>query len=249
MAQEDTITFEALPQRVGANKAKRRRKGDPPADNAGAAAAAAPSQAAATQAAAEAAPGAAQQAAAAVAGALSTGFGLHNIGKQQLGEHEQQQQPHVGGSQQYRSAAVGEHKFEYLDHTADVQLHAWGSSLREAFEQVGLAMVNYMTPIDGLRIDDSCTRQIQASGHDLHSLLFNWLDELLFAYATEYVMFGDITIDSFDIEGFSITATGRGEKFDRSRHECGTEVKAITYSAMQIREAEGDAEVFVIVDI
>lgn len=41
----------------------------------------------------------------------------------------------------------------------------------------------------------------------------------------------------------------RGEKFDRARHECGTEVKAITYSAMQIREAEGDAEVFVIVDI
>jgi SHS2 domain-containing protein len=41
----------------------------------------------------------------------------------------------------------------------------------------------------------------------------------------------------------------RGEKFDRQRHECGTEVKAITYSAMQIREKEGDAEVFVIVDI
>lgn len=41
----------------------------------------------------------------------------------------------------------------------------------------------------------------------------------------------------------------RGEKFDRQRHECGTEVKAITYSAMQIREAQGDAEVFVIVDI
>ena len=41
----------------------------------------------------------------------------------------------------------------------------------------------------------------------------------------------------------------RGEKFDRTRHEIGTEVKAITYSAMQIREQEGDAEVFVIVDI
>jgi len=30
---------------------------------------------------------------------------------------------------------------------------------------------------------------------------------------------------------------------------CGTEVKAITYSAMQINETPGDAEVFVIVDI
>jgi SHS2 domain-containing protein len=33
------------------------------------------------------------------------------------------------------------------------------------------------------------------------------------------------------------------------QHEQGTEVKAITYSAMQIHERETDAEVFVIVDI
>jgi len=41
----------------------------------------------------------------------------------------------------------------------------------------------------------------------------------------------------------------RGDIFDRQRHESGTEVKAITYSAMQINEKEGDAELFVIVDI
>ena len=41
----------------------------------------------------------------------------------------------------------------------------------------------------------------------------------------------------------------RGDIFDRQKHESGTEVKAITYSAMQINEKEGDAELFVIVDI
>ena len=41
----------------------------------------------------------------------------------------------------------------------------------------------------------------------------------------------------------------KGEKFQRGKHASGTEVKAITYSAMQIIEQPGDAEVFVIVDI
>ena len=41
----------------------------------------------------------------------------------------------------------------------------------------------------------------------------------------------------------------RGTTFDRQKHESGTEVKAITYSAMQINENEDDCELFVIVDI
>ncbi len=29
-------------------------------------------------------------------------------------------------------------KYEFLDNTADVQIHAWGNSIEESFEQVGL---------------------------------------------------------------------------------------------------------------
>ena len=37
--------------------------------------------------------------------------------------------------------------YEYLDHTADVQLHAWGPTIKEAFEQCAKAMFGYITEL------------------------------------------------------------------------------------------------------
>ena len=52
-----------------------------------------------------------------------------------------------------------------------------------------------------------------------------------------------------DRERFSITVQGNGETYDLSRHPQGTEIKAITYSNMQIHEREDKSEIYVIVDI
>lgn len=53
----------------------------------------------------------------------------------------------------------------------------------------------------------------------------------------------------FDRENFKIRARGFGETFELGKHPQGTEVKAITYSNMQVHENEGKCEVFVIIDI
>jgi SHS2 domain-containing protein len=37
-------------------------------------------------------------------------------------------------------------------------VQAGGSDLREAFENVGLAMFNYMTPLSGITIDEEQTK-------------------------------------------------------------------------------------------
>ena len=157
--------------------------------------------------------------------------------------------------------AVG---FEYLDHTADVQLHAWGPSLKEAFEQCCKAMFGYMTDLDTVR--ESGTQVLETTGHDLESALYNFLDEWLFNFCAEpfFVPF-KIEINEFKRAGepeggngegggggeeaINIKSVGIGETFSLDRHPQGTEVKAITYSAMQINEEDGFAEVFVIIDI
>lgn len=88
-----------------------------------------------------------------------------------------------GGDVSLEDLLVPEKKYEYLDHPADVQLHAWGNSIRETFEQVAISMFAYMTDIE--TVDMTCTYEIEAEGHDMESLLFNFLDEFLFAFCVE----------------------------------------------------------------
>mmetsp|Transcript_4679 Transcript_4679/g.7965 ORF Transcript_4679/g.7965 Transcript_4679/m.7965 type:complete len:251 (+) Transcript_4679:71-823(+) len=139
--------------------------------------------------------------------------------------------------------------YEYLDHTADIQLHSWGENVQEAFEGAALAMFNYMTPLNGVQIREDLTRTYEVQAHDMQSLLFAFLDELLFVFSTEYFVCSDLKITHFDRANWIVHCVGRGEIFHRTTHESGTEVKAITYSAMQIHEKEDRAEIFVIVDI
>merc|ERR1712154_151829 len=143
---------------------------------------------------------------------------------------------------------VKEAKYEYLDHTADIQLHSWGNTIKEAFEQIGIAMFGYMTELDTVEYVKSF--EIKAKGHDMNSLLFHFLDELLVAFSIEeYLLFKDIEIIELHTKKFTIKAIGFGENMDLKKHPQGTEVKAITYSAMQIKQTDQRTDCWVVVDI
>ncbi|CAE7629899.1 ZBTB8OS [Symbiodinium sp. CCMP2456] len=123
-------------------------------------------------------------------------------------------------------------QFQYHDHTADIIVHAWGTSLQEAFAQVCVGMFNYMTPLEKVGI--AKTVEVEATGHDLLDLLYHLLDEFLYVFATEMHVSRCIEILSFDEHKFSIRARGYGEKMDLRKHEQGTEIKAITMHMMKI---------------
>jgi SHS2 domain-containing protein len=58
-----------------------------------------------------------------------------------------------------------------------------------------------------------------------------------------------VRISEFDRTNFHIKAALYGEEFQIGKHPQGSEVKAITYSNMQVHDNEGKCEVFVIIDI
>lgn len=109
-------------------------------------------------------------------------------------------------------------------------------------------MFGYMTDIETVEVKG--TEEITAEGDDLESLLFHFLDEFLFLFSADpYFIPRRVEITEFDKQSFRIKAIGHGETFDLSKHPQGTEVKAITYSNLQVYDTADKHEVYVIVDI
>jgi len=159
----------------------------------------------------------------------------------------------------YNTAAANTNQYEYKDHTADIQIRSWGDSTATAFAWSALGMFDYMTPLHNISETPKVYRNFECSAHDLKSLLFAFLDELLFVFHTESLVCTKIQINEFrenkgelgeEENRWTIEGIVAGDLFVDGVNEQGTEVKAITYSEMQIHvEENGSTEVYVIVDI
>jgi len=159
----------------------------------------------------------------------------------------------------------GERHFEYLDHTADVQLHSWGANFQEALEHLAQGMFGVITTFERIENnpDDSKNfgENIKASANDINGLVYAFLNEWLYVFFDTGFVARNVTIleltkqpqaaTSGDSEEdiFVVRSRGDGEVFDLQKHPQGTEVKAITYSNMQVKETDDRCDIWVIVDI
>lgn len=109
-------------------------------------------------------------------------------------------------------------------------------------------MFGYMT--DLATVESTRTERVTAQGEDMESLLFHFLDEWLFLFSAEpFFVPKQVTITDFNVDTFTIVSEGCGETFDLGKHPQGTEVKAITYSNLQVHDTPHKHEVYVIIDI
>lgn len=143
--------------------------------------------------------------------------------------------------------------FEYLDHTADVQLHSWGGSLERALEAVVVAMFGYMTDLRRVECRPEA-RTVRVRAHDATSLVFRFLQEWLSLFHESGFVARRVRVaGSVNRTEWTVEATATGEEYDPSRHTQGTEVKAVTYGSLKVIEDESSdssrCDIWVIVDI
>ena len=127
--------------------------------------------------------------------------------------------------------------YEYIDHTADVQARCYGPTLEKAFEQAVYSLMATISP-NLKKIKTLVNKSITVKAEDKQALLFDFLSEFLYIFDVEGLIFSKVIVNKIKKEanGYILEADVRGEKFDKSKHEIGTEVKAITYSYMNIEE-------------
>jgi SHS2 domain-containing protein len=135
--------------------------------------------------------------------------------------------------------------YEVFEHTADVGIHAFGHTLPELFIHAAQGMESLMVSPEQVR--ESVSREIAVTGHDMVSLLIAWLNEFVFLFDTEYLLFRTFEID--DLTETSLKGRASGEPYDVQRHELGSAIKAVTWHEASVERIGDGYKARIIFDI
>lgn len=130
-------------------------------------------------------------------------------------------------------------QYEYLEHTADIKIKAYGKSKEELFTNVAYGMFNVLTKTS--KVKSVIKHEINIEANRIKSLLYDWLEDLLILLDTDGFVLSKI--EDLKIEGLKLTATIYGDSY--KNYEVKGNIKSITYNDMEIK----DDEIIVVVDV
>ncbi len=130
-------------------------------------------------------------------------------------------------------------RFELIEHTADIGLVAYGKDLAEAFANAAYGMFSIMTGLD--RVREAVSRHVEVDEDDRESLLFEWLNSLLYRFDVEMLLFK--RFDITELDSTHLKADCYGEKFDPSRHQIKIGIKSATYHMLEVDAKENRVKV------
>jgi SHS2 domain-containing protein len=130
---------------------------------------------------------------------------------------------------------VKKKEFEILNHTADVGIIAYGADLKQAFANAAKGLFSLITDLG--KVKEALHRDAELTAADEENLLVEWLNELIYQFATEGIIFK--RFDIVQLDNTRLKARGYGEKIDKSKHRLKVEVKAATYHMLKVEKNDG----------
>jgi SHS2 domain-containing protein len=134
---------------------------------------------------------------------------------------------------------------ETFPHTADLGLRVRATDLQTLLAEAGQALFSALVAnLDTVQPVELV--EYHVAGDDYDYLLFDWLNELLYGFQKERIVFSRFDVE---VDDSGLTARCLGERLDTERHVLDHDIKAITYHGLQVVERDGCWQAEVIVDI
>jgi len=139
--------------------------------------------------------------------------------------------------------------FEFLEHTADAYIAAYGTDLAEAFENAALAMFDVMTDVE--KVSAIVKENVEVVAEDEYALLYSWLEALIVKFDVKGMLYSKFKVLSINqtSDSFRLKAEILGEKFNPEKHVQKVGVKAVTYHRMEIIKEPNQVTLKFILDI
>jgi SHS2 domain-containing protein len=135
--------------------------------------------------------------------------------------------------------------FQLLERPSDVGILAHGPTREHALIAASQGLASILVDAAPFRALEE--RYFKAPGQDESAQVINWLNEILFFFDTDGLVFVEFAIDSWTATG--IVGYARGERFDIDRHEFRTAVKAATYHQFESHQTLDGWEMRVFVNV
>lgn len=139
-----------------------------------------------------------------------------------------------------------EHKFEMMEHTADVGVVGRGSTLAEAFENVAYGMFSVMADLG--KYTPTGSTEVEAEGEDGIDLLQRFLSGLIVLFDGEAVLPLGFEVTEV-VDSVSLKCRVHYRPFGQDIEWLGPSVKAVTYHQMAVEKTDGEWMARAILDI
>jgi len=135
-------------------------------------------------------------------------------------------------------------RFALREHTADVAVEAWGDELGDAFAAAADGLTAAMC--DSVP-EAGNTHQTEVESESREAALYDYLDRLIYERDVRGVLPAahDATVEQ-ENETWTVTASFRGVPLDAV---AARDVKAVTYSEMQLERVDGEWRAYVVFDV